>query len=242
MPIIGQPYISNEMFPHTKSVKFGDKHYSFKEIITRLSPFIGAERREKLHNTAAQRSYDVTTITESIYDQGNINAVIRSSESFGFGSMHIIDSKKIKQTNRVTRGSDKWIDIYRWSNTKDCLNKLKSVGYKIAATHLCDTSVDINEVDFTTPTAIVLGNEKEGVSQDVIDNADVLFKVPTVGLTQSFNISVAGALIYLSAFNQRMQSLGTNSDLNAEQLEILLSKYFLRHVKNHDKILANINN
>lgn len=78
----------------------------------------------------------------------------------------------------------------------------KEEGYQVVVAHLEERAVSFREVDYTKPTLIVMGNEKEGVSPVVIAEATDVVVIPMQGMVQSLNVSVATALILYEAERQ----------------------------------------
>ena len=76
---------------------------------------------------------------------------------------------------------------------------LKSEGFQLVAAHLGDKTIDFKEVDYTRPTAIVLGTEKFGVSESTLRAVDQQINIPMMGVTQSLNVSVACAIVLYEA-------------------------------------------
>ena len=70
-------------------------------------------------------------------------------------------------------------------------------------THLEERAVSFREVDYTKPTLLVMGNEKEGVSSEIVKLADEIIIIPMQGMVQSLNVSVATGLILYEAQRQR---------------------------------------
>lgn len=199
------PRTSEELFSKRKliltdKIRVGNRNVSVDAIIERLSPVLTEHRRENLERVIASRSFHLVTVLENIYDRGNISAVMRSADAFGFLQMHLVDKPdaKFKAANRVSKGTEKWLDVHLHSTPDSAVSALKARGYQIYATDL-DTDITIETLDFSKPTAIVLGNEKEGVSKEMLAQVDGKFRIPMYGFAQSFNISVAGALILYHA-------------------------------------------
>jgi tRNA (guanosine-2'-O-)-methyltransferase len=168
-------------------------------------------------------------VLESIYDRGNVSAVMRSAEGLGFGNFHVIETQeKFKESQRVTQGADKWVEVKKWKKTADCVKSLKDQGFKICVTHLDEKSKPLHEIDFSQKTALVLGNEKDGVSAEMIAAADERIIIPMTGFVQSFNISVAGALSLYHISQDRLKKRGTNASLNETEQGILRALYYLR--------------
>ncbi|MFB6375356.1 MAG: TrmH family RNA methyltransferase, partial [Bradymonadaceae bacterium] len=115
----------------------------------------------RIAEVVAERTYHITTVLDGIYDRGNTSAVIRTAEALGYQSMHVVESQKhFKEANRVTQGTDKWLDIERYDTPEACIPVLRDRGYRIVATEL-EASRPIGEVDFSKPTALVFGNERD---------------------------------------------------------------------------------
>lgn len=223
--------------PHQDAFEFDGELYRAHEIVAHLSEYMTDARKSKIEVVVSRRTYAVTPVMEGLYDRGNVAAVMRSSEAFGFQAINIIEtSKKFKQAKRVAQGADKWLDIQRWDSTSECVERLKGQGYRILATNL-DEAVPIGEIAFDRPTALVFGNEKDGVSEEMLDLADGCVKMPMHGFAQSFNISVAAALCLYHIFEDRLRRLGPPGDLTEEEREILTAVYYLRTVPNAERLL-----
>ncbi|GLI68939.1 hypothetical protein VaNZ11_013368 [Volvox africanus] len=124
---------------------------------------------------------------------------------------------KYKVSQRTAAGADKWLDVKLWDSTTECLAAVRAGGYQVITTHLSKSSVTIQEVDWTRPTAFILGNEKFGVSEEAVAAADACAIIPMTGMVESFNISVASALIMYEARQQRLRKLGSHADLTEEE-------------------------
>lgn len=171
------------------------KQFSPETIIAALEPLLTENRRSKLEFVLSKRSTHCLPVMDNIHDIGNINAVMRSAELLGFGRLANIPSTTFKKSSRVTSGADRWIDVDTYTTPDDCYKDLKAKGYRICATALRSDAVNIHELDFSIPRAFVFGNEKSGVSQRTLELADECVIIPTVGFTESFNISVAAAIV-----------------------------------------------
>ncbi|MCB0348161.1 MAG: RNA methyltransferase [Bdellovibrionales bacterium] len=202
--------------------------YDSEEVFEKLSPILTPDRRERISQVVASRTRNFIPVLEKIFDQGNINAVFRSAESLGFQDVHMIDNQKIKISKRISKGSDKWLNVSQWDETTPCLKKLKADGYKVLVTHLDASATSIYEWDFTQKTALVFGSEGFGVSEEAIQLADQTVILPMEGFTQSYNISVAAALCMFYVNQQRKLKLGSNADLSREEQRLLEASYYLR--------------
>jgi tRNA (guanosine-2'-O-)-methyltransferase len=223
--------------PHREPFMVGGVPFTARAVIEGLEPFLLEERGQRIREVIAARTYSVVPVMEGLYDRGNVSAVLRSAEALGFQAVHIVDSSEaFKQANRVTQGAEKWLDIRVWGATPACVDALRAQGYRILATHFEDAQ-PIDEVDFTVPTALFFGNEKEGVSRELLDRADGRVVIPMAGFTRSFNISVAAALGLFHIQEDRKRRLGRQGDLTDREQELLTASYFLRSVASAQAIL-----
>jgi tRNA (guanosine-2'-O-)-methyltransferase len=201
-------------------------HYSV--ILEHIGPLLTDHRRERIDQVVAHRNFSTAVVLEGIYDRGNISAVMRTAEGLGFANFHIIETQeKFKDANRVSQGADKWVEVKKWKQTSEAVKAIKAQGYQLVVTTL-EASRPIGEIDFSRPTALVLGNEKDGASREMIEAADERIIIPMNGFVQSFNISVAGALSLYHIYQDRLKKRGDQPDLNQEQQNILKALYYLR--------------
>ena len=201
-------------------------------VVEKLSSFVSDERKEKIRLVLKGRSAHFAPVMESLYDRGNISAVMRSAEALGFFKFHIIEtSDKFKESNRVTQGADKWLEVSKWGKTADCITHLKDEGYKVYATHLSKEAKPFDQIDFSSKTAVIFGNEKDGVSEEALSLSDGNVILPMSGFTQSFNISVAGALSCQQA------SLKNPPKISDSETELLKALYYLKSITWPDKAL-----
>lgn len=206
-----------------------------QEIIDKLEPYLSEARIEKLQTSAKLRTKKVVTVLEKPYDNGNINAAMRSAEAFGFQDFHIIEGpKRLRPTGRTSAGAGKWLSINKWQSTKDCFKELKQAGFTLIGLS-GEAEETIQDVNFNHKTALVFGSEHSGLSPEADKLIDKHVKIPTVGMVESFNLSVAVALSLQTAFTKRGKK---HSDLTNQQYLELLAEFYIRSVPNAQKILV----
>ena len=213
-------------------IQAGDYQVSAGEAIEWLKGNIVDKRCDRINEIIENRTYTVATVIEGLFNTGNINAVMRSAEAFGMPALHIIDhAGDYKKSERTSKGAEKWLDVHHWNNAVSCVKRLKSQGYKIITMELAENAVPIGDIDFTQPTAIVLGNEYKGITPEMHELADHACIIPMDGFMESFNISVAAALSFYHAREDRIRRQGFHGDLNESEKERLKAHYYLRTVK-----------
>lgn len=210
-----------------------------EQIVDTLGTLLTDERRVRLQEVVASRSLHLVSVLENIYDRGNISAVMRSSEAFGFLGMNILDApgSKFKAANRVARGADKWLDVQSYAAPAALVGDLKASGYQIWATDL-NSRHSIDDLDWSRPMAIVLGNENSGVSPEMSALVDGHFHIPMLGFSQSLNISVAAALIFYRA-HMEIKRLPGGGRLGPIEQQQVLANYYLRCFDNPELLLKN---
>ncbi|KAI3900974.1 hypothetical protein MKW92_009338 [Papaver armeniacum] len=178
-----------------------------------LDGMIMDERKERIRNVVQNRSYSVCLVVEGLSDFGNVSAIFRSADALGFQSVHVVscdNSKRYKDNLHVSMGAEKWLDIEVWNSTKDAL-------------------VSIYDMDWSFPTAIVVGNENTGISEEALELSDLHCSVPMKGMVDSFNVSVASGILMHHAVCDRTNRLGVHGDLTPSESQILLAEFSLRH-------------
>lgn len=170
-----------------------------QQLLTYLLTFVSDHKLTLFDKIIQSRTRHVTVVLEDIYQSQNASAVLRSCDCFGVQDVHVIENRNIYEVNdNVALGSSKWLNLVKYNstenNTLDAFKKLRADGYKIVATtpHTNDQLID--ELPLDNKIALVFGTEMEGVSQQVMDEADEFVKIPMYGFTESFNISVSAAL------------------------------------------------
>lgn len=219
-------------FPHSGPIRVGDLTLTADAIIEHLGGQLTERRRARIDAVVAARIYSIVPVLDGLYDRGNVSAVMRTAEGLGFGEMHVIETMEdFKAANRVTQGADKWLDVRKWDAPSPCVADLRARGFQVIATSL-EAATPLDEVDFRRPTALVFGNERDGVSREVLDAADARVILPMSGFAQSFNISVAAALMLYHA-----RCAGAGPDLDSAQQELLRARYFLKSVEHPEALL-----
>lgn len=205
-----------------------------------LNQFIMPERIEKQEAVLENRTRYITSVIEDIYQPHNASAVIRTCDCFGIQDLHIIENNNDYRVNpKVALGSGQWVNVIKHkkeeNNSLACINELKSKGYKIVAT-TPHTDKSIYDLNLDQPVALVFGNEKEGISDIVKDNADELVNIPMYGFTESFNISVSAALC-LSLLGDKLRATDINWQLSQEEKNELMVNWAKSHLGSIDKYI-----
>lgn len=163
-------------------------------------------RYHRIKQVLERRQPDLTILTEDVHKPHNLSAIIRTCDAVGILDVHSINTTDEFPTfSQVSQGSDKWIFLHTHPNIKTAINHLKAQNFNIYAAHFTEKSLDYRDIDYTQPTALLLGAEKWGVSEEAASLVDGHIIIPMLGMVQSLNVSVAAAVILFEAQRQRFQ-------------------------------------
>jgi tRNA (guanosine-2'-O-)-methyltransferase len=224
-----------ERFPYVDGFAFDSgAACSTEDMLDIVGPLLSEDRKLRLENVLNCRTFSLMPILEGIYDIGNMLAVCRSTEALGIGSVSIISSEGLsfKASGRTSGGAMKWQNIEKFTNTTDALKSAKQKGYRILTTEF-EGAYPLSHYDWTIPTAVIFGNEREGISDEARAMADGAVFVPMYGFTESLNISVAAAMVMSHAVADRERRQGFHGDLSDEEKRILRSVYMSRLIPNY---------
>ena len=162
------------------------------------------DRLQRINSMLDQRQPDLTVCMEGVHKTHNLAAVVRTADAVGVSDVHAVwKNETMRLSGGSAAGSQNWIDVHDYSKTEDAIDELKQQGMQVLVTNLSDTAVDFREIDYTKPTAIILGQEKFGASEKALEMADQDIVIPMVGMVQSLNVSVACSVVLYEAQRQR---------------------------------------
>lgn len=205
-----------------------------------------ASREQKIRSVIRQSQPDLTVVLENIFDPLNISAVLRSCDAVGVREVFVVytrkylDKRGLVLGKRTSGGTFKWIDVYYFEELEECFQRVKERYGRILATLPPGEGVpSLYDHDLSQPTALLFGNEDEGISPEALALADGSFTIPQAGFAESLNISVACAIALFEAKRQRREK-GHYDDapkLTPEQQELLFERWksMLKSDKNHQK-------
>lgn len=159
--------------------------------------------RKELFKQTNRPRCEVYLILDNIRSAHNVGAIFRTCDGAGVSRVYLCGitptppNKEIEKTALGTVDSVPW-EYYE--SSKELIIELKSRGVQIVALEITDQSVDYRQFDYMSPTAIVLGNEVEGIEEEVLALADSAIEIPMHGMANSLNVATSAAIIvfYLS--------------------------------------------
>lgn len=164
------------------------------------------ERQARIETALRQRQPDLTVVLENVFDAHNISAVMRTCDSVGIQDIYVLNTMESRRKTwnvRSASSADRWLTIHEFTDFQPCLQQLQRGFQQILTTDLSAEAVNLYDIDFSIPTALVFGNEQEGVTAEFHAHATGNFLVPQYGMIKSLNISVACAVAVYEASRQK---------------------------------------
>ena len=160
----------------------------------------------RIDDTLSRKQPTLQVMLDNVHSSQNLSAIIRSSDAVGVLDIYYStkENESLRIHKTITQGAHRWTHRYRVNDTDKVkfLEKKKKEGFQVVVTHLEERAVSFRNIDYTKPTLLVMGNEKDGVSPEVIAAASDVIVIPMQGMVQSLNVSVATALILYEAQRQ----------------------------------------
>ena len=144
-------------------------------------------------------------ICDELSDPHNLGAILRTAECAGAHGVIIPKRRSVGLTAVVAKtsaGVVEYLPVARVSNVHQTILALKDRGVWVYGT-AADADSGLYRTDLTGPSAIVIGNEGEGMSKLVRESCDVLVSIPLMGNISSLNASAAAAVMLYEALRQR---------------------------------------
>ena len=215
---------------------------SDKKALEFLQGFMTEDRVETFKKVLGNRTKHFTVVVEDIYQSYNASAIIRTCDIFGIQDMY--STTRLHQFNvssYVAKGADRWVDVRKFNrpdsdNTQEAIDAMREKGYQIIATSPHYGSTTPTDFDITKPSALFFGAEKEGLSKNILDQADGFIKIPMYGFTESLNISVSAAII-LQTLSQKLRESEIDWHLSEEEKLDLEFKWAKKSVKDSKGLL-----
>lgn len=143
-------------------------------------------------------------LLDNVTNSHNIGSFIRLADAFAIEKVIVCGELTIseKKLNKTSRNEAKWVCVEYSNSATVSLQTLLDDGYTIYSVELCHESVDYTDVTYSSPCALVLGNERRGVSEEALELSHKQIHIPMFGMGNSLNVSTAGAIVLAECANQ----------------------------------------
>lgn len=183
-----------------------------------------AERFQRIRTIIDRRQPDLTVLMEQVHKPHNLSAILRNCDAVGIYEVHAVPPEGgLTLHHDTSAGTAKWVRVRRHERACSAVRLLREAGFRIVAVDPGAGAVDFREIDYTRPTALLMGAELGGITEASLEGADERIRIPMVGMARSLNVSVATALVLYEAYRQR-EAAGfyESSRLDPELRETLL--------------------
>jgi tRNA (guanosine-2'-O-)-methyltransferase len=161
-------------------------------------------RVQRVDTVLGLRQPDLTVLAERLHKPRNFSAIVRTCDAVGINEVHAVPGEEGLSVHwNTSQGAEKWLRVREHDSLEAACRHLRERGLVLVAAHLSPQARDYRELDYTRPTALVVGTELFGVSESTLQQADEQVTIPMKGMTQSLNVSVACAIVLYEAMRQR---------------------------------------
>ncbi|HZI10976.1 MAG TPA: RNA methyltransferase [Myxococcus sp.] len=216
----------------------GARYERFEKEGYEPEQFLLDVRKEKIDRVVSQRTRNFTVVLDRLEDSFNMAAVLRTCESMGVQEVHVVINPEAPfvPNSKVAQGCDKWLDVKLYKSFAECREHLKSRGFGLYASAIRDGATSLYTLRFDTKMALVFGNERRGVSDEVLSAVDGTFWIPMRGFSQSLNISAAASACISRAVAWRDEHLGGSGDLPPEEAQALRERFYVLAIKQRKRL------
>jgi 23S rRNA (guanosine2251-2'-O)-methyltransferase len=163
--------------------------------------------------------YSIVLIVHNVRSTHNVGSILRSADGFGLEKVYFtgytpypstkndsrlphISSKIDKQIHKTALGAENNVAWQHAEQIEDVINKLKKQDYLIVALEQTQKSKLLNEFKSAKKTAIIVGNEVDGLDKAALNLTDEYIEIPMAGSKESYNVAIAASIaMYHMKFN-----------------------------------------
>jgi tRNA (guanosine-2'-O-)-methyltransferase len=178
-------------------------------------------RYHRIQQMLRRRQPDLTLIAEDVHKPHNLSAILRSADAVGVERVHATNPTGGLPTYSATSASaERWVELLVHPDLASAVASVRASGVQLLAAHFAPDACDFRAVDYTLPTCILFGNERDGVTPEAAAAADRCIIIPMFGMVPSLNVSVASALVLFEAQRQRLAAgMYASPRIAAEEIE-----------------------
>ncbi|MFH0757465.1 MAG: RNA methyltransferase [Bacteroidota bacterium] len=228
-----------------------------EELIRHMSGFVTENKLTLFHRVLSERTRYITVVLEDLYQSHNASAVMRTCDCTGIQDVYVVEQNNEYDVNvDIALGSNKWLTIHHYNGGAEisrglhnrkpdpmggthitrAVEALKKKGYRIVATspHREGTTPETFDLE-KGKAALLFGTELNGLTLRALELADEFIRIPMVGFTESYNISVSAAVI-LSRLRKRLEESTLDWRLGEEEKGPILLNWLRNTIRMAEQI------
>lgn len=147
----------------------------------------------------------VVVVLDNVRSLSNVGAVFRSADAFRIGCLFLCGITACpphREIHKTALGADETVPWRYFSSTLEACAELKGMGYKIYAVEQVEDSVMLQDFVAEPNSAFIMGNEVDGVADEVLSLCDGAVEIPQEGTKHSINVSVCSGIFMWELFRQ----------------------------------------
>jgi 23S rRNA (guanosine2251-2'-O)-methyltransferase len=150
-------------------------------------------------------------ICDNVLDTYNIGAIFRLADAIAAEKVYLCRDTQTPPDPKIKKASIntwKWVEWEYSSSTLEVIKKLKTEvkNIKICSVEQSNRSISWDKLNTTYPVAVVVGNETDGISNDVLDLSDLIVELPMYGINKSLNVMVSLGIILYKIIENNIQN------------------------------------
>jgi tRNA (guanosine-2'-O-)-methyltransferase len=205
--------------------------YDPELVIALLEPLVTDARRDRLLGVVTARLGSVSVVFDAPHDPHNGAAVVRSCEAFGVHRVHVVEAREpFLVASSVAKSAEKWIDLQCHKAAPSAIAALLGERLELVAA-VADGELLPHDLRNIPRVALVLGNERDGVSEELLAACSRRVRVPMRGFVESLNVSVTAAILLAAA------TAGRPGDLVPEEQRRLYARGLYLSVAHAEDVL-----
>jgi len=196
-----------------------------------MNYLVGEKRVKRIKEVLLRKQKDLRIFLDRVKNYHNASAIVRTADAVGVLYVYYTYEGYLPINEGISLGAEKWVEIIKVEDARSFLSNLREKGFSIYVTFLGENTVDYRDVDYTQKTLLVFGNEKEGVSEEILEYATAFIKIPMLGMVRSLNVSVSAGIVLYEAMRQREKAgLYSKPSLSQEEIGSYLKKWTIDRV------------
>ena len=156
--------------------------------------------RPSLEEFKARKKRSVVVVLDNIRSLHNVGSVFRTADAFNLEAIFlcgITATPPHREIHRTALGATESVNWEYYPTSQAAVRKLKKMGYRIVVIEQTDKSIHLSKITIESGTqlALIFGNEITGVSEEVLDYADIAIEIPQFGTKHSLNVAVSAGIV-----------------------------------------------
>lgn len=172
-------------------------------------------RQPNLDELRQLKRLPIYALAEDIRSMHNVGSIFRTSDGARIERLYLTGFTAQPPRLEIEKTALGATDSVPWTYSRESapvLQELKTQGVHIVVVEHTDQSVNYFEADYRFPLCLVMGNEVEGVSEEVVKMADLAVEIPMLGIKQSLNVSVAYGIVLYHVLGKYLKNNKFNLD------------------------------